>query len=152
MAGLVWTLKQIARRKGYRIEEVPGYQVSDDAVAETYFNDKIIRIPDYGRSGEWTPLKKYVLGHEVLVEACGRPRNDREHAKLEKDYLKELRDSRNWREFFTGLAMHKLRNKHGERKWFRTIAGFLDNQVREYRNDVDGWAIPKIAEAYALDI
>jgi hypothetical protein len=116
-----WTLKGLERYVkelfNYRIEEVPGNQLDEDTLGITDFDKKAIRIPDFRTKG-FHPIKNYIKGHELYVEALGRPGNEDEHSLYESEYLDFLKDNDYRQEYLTGLALHKLRNRYGDREGF----------------------------------
>lgn len=145
-------LYKVADDRGYEIIEVPGNQVSHDAIAEVHPNRKIY-VPDKGKPGKANAFKAYELGHELLNDAIffdekGMFPDEKEHAIGEQNYLQWL-DRNGFREaLIAGLGSHKLRKRHNRNNPFKKIGKWLDEKIEKYRDEVYGWAIPMLQEAY----
>lgn len=115
---------------GFRIEELKKKSRVDSKghLGMTDSGRKKILIPGFGDILRKYPklgpiadlVKKYILGHEVEVEAYGRPRSERDHSMKEMQYLEGLKKRGEIAPYAAGLAMHDLRMKYGDRTKFST--------------------------------
>lgn len=115
---------------GFRIEELKDRSTVDSKghLGMTDFGKKRILIPGFGdvlreypKLGQIADLvQKYILGHEIEVEAYGRPRGEKDHSMKEMQYLEGLRERGEMPEYMAGIAMHSLRMKYGDRTGFST--------------------------------
>jgi len=122
--------KAIERLYGFRIEELKDRSTVDSnghlgmtdfrkkKILIPGFGDVLKRYPKLGPIADW--VKSYILGHEIEVEAYGRPRGEKDHSKREMQYLEGLRERGEIAQHATGLAIHRLRIKYGDRTGFST--------------------------------
>jgi len=134
----------------FDVKEVDGDSVSGDNIADTRFRRNgrhEIRYPNFsgalkrvGAGNGWVIdiLRKYVLGHEIEVEAGMQPRNERQHVICEVDYLESLRENGRMPQYLVGLAMHNLRRKYGDRTGFSTrVFDYLEDSFKWYAKKID---------------
>jgi hypothetical protein len=132
---LIRTLREMAEELfGFRVEEVIGNRVGSEVLGLTDFNKRTIKVPRTGRR----EIDEYVAGHEYAVEAIGHPRTEQEHAELEAEYLGQLRENGEWGAYLTGLAMHKLRSRYGDKTGFSgMVFRCLDRYIKNPGKDLE---------------
>jgi len=137
----------------FPIIEVDSNRVSEDALAETDFSERLIRKPTFRKAKEALMKKyshvsgfvgnivdnisEYLLGHEFREAENGRPLEGLEHSLVEKDYLETLREEGRWMAYFAGIAMHKLRLDNGDNTGFSgRIAGYINSKIRKHAEEL----------------
>jgi len=141
---------------GFIVEEVDGNSVRPDAIAETYIDKRLIRIPNFSHlSGIFRAnyrdaldrLKGYILGHEVEVEAKARPGSEEEHSAFERNYLESLREKGALFEYLFGLVTHKMRHDNGDETGFteRIWDNYIEPKLKEYGDIINQTGLEEIA-------
>jgi len=134
----------------FRIEEVHGNSVSARNIAETDFDNKVIRIPTFKNLSRTfrekyadviEGLRYYLFGHEAEVEATRMSQYERRsedlHSKFEREYLETLRTEGKMLPYVIGLATHNLRLKNGDSTGFSSrIVTYLNEKTRKYADSV----------------
>ncbi len=149
------TIREVGRST--RIENVDGNYVDPEgdniAIFDEGTNTAIIpnfsnislymkgvpsHVRDFFKAYVIDPLRRYVLGHEIQVEAYMNPQTEREHSLYEREYLESLRESGQMLTYLVGLSTHKLRLKYGDRTGFSSgIRTYLDDKIRKYAKVIE---------------